>query len=441
MSDKTVILGSGMAAWGAFDRLTSEGVKPTLFDKNAYPGGHTASFPNHEGFVFDDGPHISFTEIEEMQNVLADAVDGRYETLNARVDNWYQGVWVKHPAIAYLHALPEDLIVQILDEFIQVSTTEMPETASFANYHEWLLAAYGPTFANNFPGRYGTKYHTCGPEDMNVSWLGPRLYRPDLKEVLMGAVRPPRTEKHYIDKFRYPKKGGFEGYLHKFFAAADLNLAHRAETIDPSSKTVTFGNGHTERYDTLISSAPLPEMIRMLPNVPADVQEAASLLSCSQSVIVNVGVARDDLSPAHWRYIYDDDMRSVRLSFPHMFSPTTCPPGHGAVQVEVYYSDKYKPLDHKPEDDIKPVIAELTTMGVLREDDDIVFSEARFIEYANVIFDLDSGPSAAKVQDYLNSLDITYCGRYGDWAYIWTDQSYLSGQRAAQRTLDARTSA
>ncbi len=110
------------------------------------------------------------------------------------------------------------------------------------------------------------------------------------------------------------------------------------------------------------------------------------------------------------------------------------------MQVEVYYSDKYKPLDHKPEDDIEPVIEELIAMGVLREDDDIVFSEARLIRYANVIFDLDSGPSAAKVQDYLTSLDITYCGRYGDWAYIWTDQSYLSGQRAAQRTLDARTS-
>ncbi len=61
-------------------------------------------------------------------------------------------------------------------------------------------------------------------------------------------------------------------------------------------------------------------------------------------------------------------------------------------------------------------------------------------EYANVIFDLDSGPAAAKVQDYLKSLDITYCGRYGDWAYIWTDQSYLSGQRAAQRILDSKTS-
>ena len=83
------------------------------------------------------------------------------------------------------------------------------------------------------------------------------------------------------------------------------------------------------------------------------------------------------------------------------------------------------------------MIDDLKRMGVFKEDENIVFSEARFIEYANVIFDLDSGPCAKAVQDYLTDVGITYCGRYGDWAYIWTDQSFLSGETAAQRLLDA----
>ena len=435
--DSTIVLGSGMAAWGAFDRLAAEGVSPKVFDKNSYPGGHTASFENN-GFVFDDGPHISFTEIEAIRDTLAAAVDNNYETLQAKVDNWYQGHWVKHPAIAYLHGLPTDLVADCLRDFI--AAVHSPEPESFANYHEWLLAAYGPTFANNFPGPYGTKYHTVGPELMNTSWLGPRLYRPDLDEVIKGALGPVEKELHYIDKFRYPKGGGFVSYQKKFFDQSALNLDHEATAIDPVAKTVTFGNGHVESYSDLITSVPLPDIIKMLPDVPDEVRKAASLLSCSSCVVVNFGVNRSDLSPCHWRYIYDLDMRSVRLSFPHMFSPTTVPEGCGAVQVEVYYSDKYKPLDHAPEEDIAPMKAELVKMGVLPEDDEILVEEARFIKYANVIFDLDSGPAAAKVQDYLKSLDITYCGRYGDWAYIWTDQSYLSGQRAAQRILDSKTS-
>lgn len=429
----TIILGSGMAAWGAFDRLTANGITPRVFDKNSFPGGHTASFETN-GFVFDDGPHISFTEIERIQDHLADAVDQEYEILNARVDNWYRGTWVKHPAIAYLHGLPTDLVSDCLSDFIEAVHSPDPET--FANYHEWLVAAYGPTFANTFPTAYGTKYHTVGPELMNTSWLGPRLYRPELKQVIDGALGPVEKELHYIDKFRYPKQRGFVHYLNKFVDASDLALNHEATAIDPAARTITFSNGHVEAYEELISSVPLPEIVKLLPNVPTKVSDAAKLLACTSCVTVNFGVARSDLSPCHWRYIYDLDMMSVRVSFPHMFSPTTVPDGCGAVQVEVYYSDKYRPLDHPVEDDIAPVKAELIQMGILREDDEILVEEARFAKYANVIFDLDSDESAKIVQDYLSELDISYCGRYGDWAYIWTDESYMSGESAAQNVVD-----
>ena len=28
-----------------------------------------------------------------------------------------------------------------------------------------------------------------------------------------------------------------------------------------------------------------------------------------------------------------------------------------------------------------------------------------------------------------------YCGRYGDWGYMWTDESFISGERAARKIL------
>jgi hypothetical protein len=58
-----------------------------------------------------------------------------------------------------------------------------------------------------------------------------------------------------------------------------------------------------------------------------------------------------------------------------------------------------------------------------------------FAPFANVIFDHDR-PSALKtVHGYLDEVGIGYCGRYGDWAYIWTDQAFLSGERAAEGAL------
>ena len=69
--------------------------------------------------------------------------------------------------------------------------------------------------------------------------------------------------------------------------------------------------------------------------------------------------------------------------------------------------------------------------------DKILFKHAMHIPYANVIFDLDCREALKTVHGWLDHLGIRYCGRYGDWAYIWTDESFISGENAAQRLLDA----
>ena len=72
----------------------------------------------------------------------------------------------------------------------------------------------------------------------------------------------------------------------------------------------------------------------------------------------------------------------------------------------------------------------------VKQNDKIIFTDARIIPYANVIFDLDRHSSLSIVHGYLNELGITYCGRYGEWGYHWTDDSFISGKKAAQKVLD-----
>jgi protoporphyrinogen oxidase len=432
-----VILGSGMAAWGAHDRFVQDGITPRVFDKRDVPGGHTASYRLPNGFVFDDGPHISFTQIDQVKELFAERVGGEYVAFTAHVDNYYEGHWVTHPAAVNLHGLPTDLVDKVLEDFRAVHGTE-PDRID--NYLDWLVATYGRTYAEKFPATYGLKYHTVQAHLMNTDWLGPRLYQPDLDEVVRGATSPEPADVHYIKEFRYPNKGGFQSYLDPFFEEADLHLGHEAVRIDPVDKVVHFANGTAAGYDTLVSSVPLPLLVPMIDGAPQRVLDAAAKLACSQCVLVNIGVDREDLSPAHWRYVYDLDLDAVRLSFPHMFSPEVVPPGHGAIQIEVYFSDKYKPFATGPFGGdttkvVDTVISNLRTMGVLRDDDNVVFSEGRWVPWANVIFDLDTNAALAEVHPFLDEMGITYCGRYGDWAYIWTDESFMSGWNAADTNL------
>ena len=428
-----VILGSGMAGWGASYRLHAAGVTPTLYEQNDYYGGHTASFRHDGKFLFDIGPHISFTQEKRIQDLYAANVDNQYETIQIRLNNYWRGHWPAHPVQLHLHGLPHDVVVKVIADF--VAERHAPER-KINNYADWLLASFGRSFAELFPMQYTRKYHLTTAENMSTDWLGPRIYRPSLEEVLLGALSSSAPNKHYITHFRYPTHGGFAAYLKPFLSCGELRLKHKLVSLDPRSRQLSFANGTVVKYDSVVSSIALPDLLPMIVGAPPDVIAASQRLACSTCVLVNVGVNRSDLSAAHMSYFYDEDIYYTRLSFPHMLSPTNVPTGAGSIQAEVYFSSKYRPLDRKPEVLIEPVIKDLRRSGVLRDSDTILHRSAMLVPYANVIFDLERKEALAKVHAYLNEIGIAYCGRYGDWGYMWTDESFISGERAAQSVLD-----
>lgn len=430
-----VVLGSGMAGFGAAHRLHAEGITPVMYDKNSYYGGHTASFRYETGFLFDVGPHISFTKDSRIQELFADSVNGQFETIQINLNNYWRGYWPLHPVQLHLHGLPEDIIIKTISDFVDERSA--PER-TINNYADWLYASFGKTFAESFPMQYTRKYHTTPAENLSTDWLGPRIYRPSLDEVLRGALSSSAPHKHYITHFRYPSEGGFMCYLRKFLPMGNLKLQHEVTSIDPQKHEIKFSNGFVTSYDALISSVPLPDLLPMIQGAPADVVAASQLLACSTCVLVNVGINRADISKAHMTYFYDEDICFTRLGFPHMLSPQNAPAGTGSIQAEVYFSSKYRPFSGKAEDWIEPVIRDLRKVGLIREEDQVLSKKAMFLRYANVIFDLERASSLKLVHDYLDDIGIAYCGRYGDWGYMWTDESFISGEKAAEKALSAK---
>lgn len=426
------VLGSGMAGFGAAHRLAAEGVTPVMYDKNSYYGGHTASFLDEAGFLFDIGPHISFTQDERIQGILAGNVEQEYEALQVSLNNYWRGLWLTHPVQLHMNGLPDDLIVEIVDEFV---AEQHAEERPVENYEDWLIASYGKKFAELFPMQYTRKYHTTSADNMTTDWLGPRMYRPSLKEMLRGALSPWSPDVHYVSHFRYPKQGGFLSYLHRFAELAELKLGHELVAIDPHEKELRFANGAAAGYDAVVSSIPLPDLVPMIAGAPQDVVDASQKLACSTCVLVNVAVDRADLSDAHMTYFYDEDIPFARLSFPHMLSARNAPEGTGSIQAEVYFSSKYRPLTGSPDAWIEPVLEGLRKCGLVRDDDEILTSHTHRVRYANVIFDLDRTAALDTVHGYLDEVGIAYSGRYGDWGYMWTDESFISGERAADKAL------
>jgi protoporphyrinogen oxidase len=429
---KVVVIGTGMAAFGAAHRLAGEPVDVVLYDKNSFFGGQTTSFRHPQGFTFDKGPHVSFTKDERIQQLFADNVDGKYETVQYQLDNYWRGHRLPHPVQTNMYGLPVDVISGVITDFVKQSAT----TTDIRNYEDWLVTAYGRSFAEQFPFLYTQKYHTTAPANLTTDWVGPRMYRPSLDEMLRGALAPSTRNVHYITGFRYPTRGGFMSYVEKWARSTTMKLSHKVVHIDSGKRTVTFANGQTEAYDALISSVALPDLMPLIAGVPEDVLAATHRLACSGCVLISIGVNRPDTTNAHISYYYDTDIIFSRTSSPHLMSPNNVPPGCGSIQAEVYFSAKYKPLLGQPDDYIEPVIRDLKRCGMLREEDKLLFQDAVLCEYANIIFDHDRTEALRTVHGFLDDVAIRYCGRYGDWGYMWTDESFKSGEAAATRALD-----
>jgi len=426
-----VILGAGMAGLGASYHFKENGFDCLIFEKENYPGGKAASFKK-DGFVFDDGPHISFTKDERIQGLFAESIKNNYETLQVGVNNYWKGHWIKHPAQVNLFGLPNDLVVEIINEIIEAKNIPNPK---INNFKEWLVSSFGLTFSKTFPMKYGLKFHTTQADNMSTDWIGPRVYQPNIKEVLHGALSDETKDVHYVTHFRYPKKGGFQSYLKAFKKSSNYKLNHNLVELDSERKSLTFENGLKYNYDYLVSSLPLPELISIIKEVPKEVFEASNKLACSTCVTVNLGIDRSNISKTHWSYFYDDDVIFTRLSYPHMQSVNNVPDGCGSIQVEIYFSKKYKPLKNNPNEYVNQAISDLIKCGLLTKKDKILFKEARIIEYANIIFDLDRKNNLKIVHKYLDKIGIKYCGRYGEWGYLWTDESFKSGENAAIKTI------
>ncbi|MDQ8727664.1 FAD-dependent oxidoreductase [Bradyrhizobium sp. LHD-71] len=428
------ILGSGMAGFGAANLLYSQGIRPKLYELRARPGGLTSSFNFGNGFVFDEGIHISFSKHDDVKRLFAESTQHKYETGQVYCNNYWKGHWIKHPAQVNLHGLPTDLVIACIGDFIEASKIENP---IIKNYQDWLLAAFGRTFAETFPMVYTRKYHTTDAANMSTDWLGPRLYRPKLEEMLRGALEHEPLDVFYVNEFRYPTEGGFESFIKGFYAKAEVHCDHEVTRIDMRDKALYFKNGTRASFENLISSIPLPKLVPLIVDAPTDVREAASRLACTQFVVVNIGLSRPlDMKP-QWSYFYDEDIPFARVSYRGNLSSRNVPPGCDALQAEIYFSEKYRPLQGPPDDWIEPTIDALIKCGIVANRDEVIHKSTIWSPFGNVIFDLDRAAAVNTVHGFLRDIGINYCGRFGEWGYIWTDHAFMSGENAAKAALRA----
>jgi protoporphyrinogen oxidase len=418
-----IILGAGIAGLAANHYLTEKGISSVCYEKDNVYGGLCASF-SVKGFTFDQFVHLSFSKEKEVQNIFKAATE--YVAHYPESMNYADGNWIRHPVQNNLYKLPVDEKIKIIKSF-----TEKPTADKIDDYEEWLKVQYGDYFTEKYPMRYTRKYWGVDARELGTEWTGGRIFVPDLEELLYSALEPKTENVFYAKEMRYPVKGGYQAFLSGLVDAERIIYNKKVVRIDEKKRQIYFSDHDCITYEHLISTLPLPEVAAMLSYADQAVLDAAQKLMYTSGYIVSIGLNRQIDFPALWFYIYDEDILPARVHSPSMKSVNNVPEGKSSLQAEIYFSNT-RGMDKSEEEILSETISKLIEIGLFAEED-IELKDIRLIKYANVICDKEIDANRKMVLDYLDRNGIITAGRFGEWKYYWSDQSLLSGKRAADK--------
>ena len=223
-----------------------------------------------------------------------------------------------------------------MDERVELISSMIGRAnCEISNYRDWLIYQYGEKVSSRWTLPYTQKYWTVPAEKLGTDWIGKRVRRADIKEVLHGAFTAETPNYYYASEMRYPKHGGYRAFIEPMLSQLDIRYDCQCTRICLKDRQVSFANGQMANFDSLISTMALPELIKIIDRVPNDVRTAAQTLFATSVDLISVGFSKPDVQPYIWFYIYDKDVRAARSYSPRINSSDNVPDGGSSLQFEI----------------------------------------------------------------------------------------------------------
>ena len=416
------IIGAGLSGLSAAYHLSDGYV---VLEKEREVGGLCRSV-NIDGYVFDYAPHILFTRDEYTRSLFFSLLRDNLHTHERRAYIYMMDTYVKYPFEANLSPLPRSVVDECIQGVIDREELEP------RNFMEWIYSTFGEGIANHYMVPYNQKIWKHPLEEMNTDWIAGRVPSPSVEEMRRGAEGIQDKDFGPNAVFWYPKHGGIGALANQLSRSLNVSLGSTATELEPHKDGVNVIYMKDDKMravesDRVLSSLPLPEIVKMIDDAPEEVRRAAERLVHNSLVCVMVGVKRPRITDKHWLYFPEKDLVFNRISFPMNFSPETTPEGRSSILVEVTYRDRVDVEETK-----ERVLEDLVKTGLIDEDDEVETCTAASFEYAYVIYDLDHRKNVNIVHGYLEDNHVTPIGRFGEWEYYNMDKAIQSGKKAAE---------
>jgi len=425
----TIVIGAGPAGLGAALALGDSAI---VLESRETAGGLCGTL-TLDGAIFDLGGHSFHTPHPAIRQLVFDALE--MEEQNRDAWCWLNGEWVRYPFQQHFSELADS----DSRHACQIGLDAAGGSQDAANFDEYLDRRFGRGITELFMRPYNRKLWGADLTRLDTDWVAERVAAPagTVESNMLESRRRSPIPKDAV--IAYPAKGGY-GEIFQALArrVADIRFRQSVTSIDPRTSTLRTANGETASWRRIISTLPLPALLRLIPNVPTAISSAASDLEAVPITLVMLVLDGPYETLRQRIYCPDENIIGHKIVLNHNSSRwLRTLPRHG-VQVEL---SEFNPFSSSTDvrSLVNAVVAGLLRMGVIPSPDYVRRTKVLRIPFGYPVQTRSRGNIVALAQHWLSEHRIYTAGRFGEWAYINSDEALYRGHCVGMKLAESES--
>jgi protoporphyrinogen oxidase len=378
---------------------------------------------------------VLFSRNENTMKYIEEALGDNIEKRVRNTKIFFKGKYLKYPFENGLSDLPPEDNFECLTGYIKsYYARQSDEAARPQTFEEWMYYRFGKGITEKYLLPYNEKIWKMKASEMDLNWIEGRIPDPPIEDVVKSSLGIQTEGYLHQLNFLYPRTGGIQALTDKVAEkCGSIKTGYEIKRISKEGGGFLVQDSESEiSYSRLISTIPLPSLIKCLDNVPEEVRTAAEDLKYNSLISILLGMSVPKTKEYSWVYFPGETGLFHRVSFPSNYSPEVAPEGNCSVLAEITCHVGDSIWNMSDEELIEDTVRALDELKVIAKDD-VIFSDLTRMTPAYVIYDMGHDRNIKTVKDFIKEQGIEICGRFGEFEYLNMDACIERATSLAER--------